>query len=163
MILPDVLGLNLNVVFCGTAAGKKSAEVSAYYAGDGNRFWKTLAEICITPRILKPAEYKELIEYKVGLTDLAKYTVGCDDKHNKDDYDIESFHKKILEYMPRAIAFNGKKSASEYYHCTTVKLNYGRQSGLIGDTIVFVLPSTSGAARGHWNIEYWREVANLAK
>jgi len=38
-MLPDVLAANLDVVFCGTAAGKRSAEVGMYYAGPGNRFW----------------------------------------------------------------------------------------------------------------------------
>ena len=43
--LPDILQPNLKVVFCGTAAGDASAKKRAYYAGPGNRFWKTLHEV----------------------------------------------------------------------------------------------------------------------
>ena len=42
MILPDVLTYNLKIVFCGTAASKKSKQVNAYYAGHGNKFWNTI-------------------------------------------------------------------------------------------------------------------------
>ena len=41
-VLPDVLEPGLTVVFCGTAVGATSAQVRAYYAGRGNRFWEVL-------------------------------------------------------------------------------------------------------------------------
>jgi G:T/U-mismatch repair DNA glycosylase len=44
-VLPDSLGPNLRVVFCGTAVGKTSASVGHYYAGPGNEFWGTLHEV----------------------------------------------------------------------------------------------------------------------
>jgi double-stranded uracil-DNA glycosylase len=62
-ILPDVLAPNLKVVFCGTAAGTQSAEVGAYYAGRGNKFWRTLYEIGLTPRQLAPHEFTSLPLY----------------------------------------------------------------------------------------------------
>ena len=74
MILPDLLKENLKIVFCGTAAGNKSAERKAYYAGAGNLFYPTLASCDLTPRILKPQEFPELLNYQIGLTDLAKFT-----------------------------------------------------------------------------------------
>ena len=40
---------------------------------------------------------------------------------------------------------------------------YGHQSGQdIGLTRIYVAPSTSGAARGFWNEDYWRLVAQAA-
>ena len=42
MILPDLLKDNLKIVFCGTAAGNKSAERKAYYAVAGNLFYPAL-------------------------------------------------------------------------------------------------------------------------
>ena len=41
-ILPDVLQPGLALVFCGTAAGKRSAAERAYYAHPGNMFWRAL-------------------------------------------------------------------------------------------------------------------------
>ncbi len=46
---PDYLAPNLRVVFCGTAAGNRSAEVGHYYAGPGNEFWPLLYRSGIVP------------------------------------------------------------------------------------------------------------------
>ena len=71
-MLPDLLAQELDVVICGTAVGHKSASLRQYYAKPGNKFWPTLYKIGLTPRILSPAEYRELLIYKVGLTDLER-------------------------------------------------------------------------------------------
>lgn len=71
MILPDVLASDLVVVFCGTAAGNRSAQMGAYYAGIGNRLWPTLHQIGLTPRLLQPTEFWQALDYGIGLTDLA--------------------------------------------------------------------------------------------
>jgi double-stranded uracil-DNA glycosylase len=56
-VLPDVLEPTLNVVFfCGTAAGKVSAEQEAYYAHPNNKFWKVLFESGLTVQRLSPLE-----------------------------------------------------------------------------------------------------------
>ena len=35
----------LKLVVCGTAAGDRSAQLGQYYAGPGNKFWRTLASL----------------------------------------------------------------------------------------------------------------------
>ena len=45
--LPDLLQPDLDVVFVGTAAGRRSADVGHYYVGAGNRFWSTLHHVGI--------------------------------------------------------------------------------------------------------------------
>jgi len=37
-------------------------------------------------------------------------------------------------------------------------VNYGQQFEREGDTIVFVLPSPSGATRGAWKEEHWAQL-----
>src|ERR1700749_3616960 len=108
MLLPDLLQDELNIVFCGTAAGNKSAERKAYYAGRGNLFYTILASCGLTPHVLKPEEYPELLNFKIGLTDLAKFTSGMDKDLKKEDYDVRSFEEKILRYQPQFVCFNGK-------------------------------------------------------
>ena len=66
MVLPDLLKSNLNIVFCGTAASKKSKKLNAYYAGPGNKFWKTLYEIGLTDIQVNPQEFKILLKYNTG-------------------------------------------------------------------------------------------------
>ncbi len=62
-VLPDVLAPGLRVVFCGTAAGKRSAELGAYYSGAGNKFWPTLHRFGLTPIQIEPQNFKSLLEY----------------------------------------------------------------------------------------------------
>lgn len=72
MILHDLLTNSLKIVFCGTAAGNKSAERKAYYAGACNLFYPTLASCGFTPRILTSKDFLILLGYGIGLTDLVK-------------------------------------------------------------------------------------------
>ena len=160
-ILPDILAPNLKVVFCGTAAGTQSAQVGAYYAGRGNKFWRILYETGLTPRLLMPAEFPTLPQYGLGLTDLAKRTFGSDTSLQTSDFDVADFRKRILGASPRVVAFNGKKSAQIYFGRGAVR--YGRQSDMLGTTIIFVLPSTSGAANGVWNPAHWHELAAFVR
>ena len=106
-VLPDQLRRGLKVVFCGTAAGTVSALQSAYYAGPGNVFWRTLHEIGLTPRRFAPCEFHLLSESDAGLTDIAKKVFGPDSKHLKADFDAAAFAERILSASPAIVAFNG--------------------------------------------------------
>jgi TDG/mug DNA glycosylase family protein len=67
--LPDQLRPNLRLVFVGTAASTRSAEVGHYYAHPGDRFWRAIHEAGITPRRYQPGEFAALIELGIGFTD----------------------------------------------------------------------------------------------
>jgi TDG/mug DNA glycosylase family protein len=156
-ILPDVLAHDLRIVFCGTAAGTRSAQVGAYYAGPGNKFWRTLAAVGLTPRVLAPLEFRSLLDYRIGLTDINKTQSGGDSQLTRAGFDAARLRARIEHYAPRALAFNGKRSAAEFFGAPV--RDYGRQPVTIGGTEVFVLPSTSGAASGFWNIAPWQALA----
>lgn len=160
-ILRDILDFDLRVVFCGTAASSESARRRQYYAGRGNKFWKTLFEVGLTPRLLDPSQFAELPKYGLGLTDLAKTESGSDADLSKNAFDIAGFEDKIRMYQPRFVCFNGKRSAREYFRIT--EISYGAKEAAIGATGIFVAPSTSGAASGSWDIEYWRQLAGLVQ
>jgi len=160
-MLPDVLDDNLIVVFCGTAVGAKSAEVSAYYAGPGNKFWRTLHAIGLTPRVLAPHEYRSLPGFGVGLTDLVKSKSGSDSVLTTGDFDQSEFAAKIRRFAPRFVGFNGKRAAQEYLG--RKKVSFGRLEEQIGRTRLFVLPSTSGAANGYWDDAPWQELGEACK
>ena len=156
MILPDVLAPALRVVFCGTAAGSKSARASAYYAGPGNAFWRTLHEIGVTPRELKPGEYEELLRYGVGLTDLCKVSAGSDREVGTTGFDVDRLVATLDEFRPDCLAFNGKRAAEA---ALTRSVKYGPQPERLGPSRVFVLPSSSAAARRYWDARHWQELA----
>lgn len=158
-MLPDVLKPNLKVVFCGTAVGDKSAKRQAYYAGPGNKFWKTLYRIGITPVQLEPEQYRELLDYGIGLTDLAKGVSGTDAKIKKSSFDVGALREKILAFEPKILCFNGKTAAQVFMGSKDI--DYGLQDMKIGKTLVFVAPSTSGAASGFWDEKYYAKLAVL--
>lgn len=158
MVLPDLLETGLKVVFCGTAVGERSARRKAYYAGPGNQFWDILAKTGLTPYRLHPEQYPALVQYGIGLTDLVKKRFGGDAALSSRDFDVEGFMAKVKRSSPIAIGFNGKKAAEVFFGR---KVNYGRQKERIGDTAIFVLPSTSGAARGFWDAKHWHELAEF--
>lgn len=160
MILPDLLAADLALVFCGTAVGAESARRAAYYAGPGNAFWPTLHAVGLTPRRLRPDEYGQLLDFGIGLTDLAKEVSGNDDVLAPDDFDVARLRLLIERYRPRLLAFTGKRAAQQFVGRPVA---YGMLVERVGDTRLFVLPSPSGAACRYWNVAPWQELARLRR
>jgi TDG/mug DNA glycosylase family protein len=158
-LLPDVIGFDLRVVFCGTAAGDASARASAYYAGPGNAFWPVLHEVGLKSTRLSPSDYARLLEYGIGLTDVCKRRSGSDRAIGREDFDVPTVVSLIEQFQPRILAFNGKRAAQLVLGHTVV---YGPQTERLAATRLFVLPSTSGAARGFWDVRRWQQLAAAA-
>tara|TARA_A100001037_G_scaffold306136_1_gene349467 strand:+ start:2595 stop:3107 length:513 start_codon:yes stop_codon:yes gene_type:complete len=158
-VLPDVLQPGLRLVFCGTAAGTASARARAYYAGPGNRFWEILFETGLTTERLRPSQFREVLRYGIGLTDMVKTASGSDASLPADSFDPDRLRDHTLALEPRFLAFNGKRSAKAFFAAS--KVDYGLQTTQLGSTSLFVLPSTSGAARGFWEPRYWHDLAKL--
>jgi double-stranded uracil-DNA glycosylase len=154
-----VLEPGLRIVFCGTAAGAVAARLGAPYAGPGNRFWWVLHETGLTPRELRPAEFRALPRYGLGLTDVAKFTSGSDSSLVRTDFEPAAVVAKVEWYAPGILAFVGKRAAHEVLGRGH---DYGRQDVHIGVTEVWIVPSTSGAARGTWDMHPWQELAAFA-
>jgi TDG/mug DNA glycosylase family protein len=159
-ILPDVLAPNLKIVFCGSAAGTKSAQLGMPYAGPGNKFWPTLHAAGFTPTLWHPSDFKKLPTLGYGLTDINKTEFGMDvDLTDGDDPD--ALRRKIMKYQPCILAFTAKRPAMVFL--ARKKLAYGFQDDTIGATRLYVLPSPSGRAGSFWDIETWRTLADAVK
>lgn len=158
-ILHDVLKPGLNLVICGTAVGDLTAASGNYYAHPSNKFWSMLHQLGLTPYCLQPSEYLLLPNFRIGLTDLVKNQHGNDDtiKFHQEQYD--ALRKKILKFKPTLLCFNGKKAAKIYFDTRYVE--YGLRAEKIGQTKIYIAPSTSGAASRWWNIDLWRQAAQL--
>jgi double-stranded uracil-DNA glycosylase len=159
-VLPDVLRPDLRLVICGSAAGTRSAQEQCYYAHPGNRFWPILFEAGLTPRRLLPAEYASVLDYGIGLTDVCKSEFGADSELSKNAYDAESVRAKIARYRPRLLAFNGLAPARAVLRRVA---GYGMQQVTIGETRIFIVPSTSGLACKHWDAAPWYELGKLLR
>ncbi|MDQ3028648.1 MAG: mismatch-specific DNA-glycosylase [Actinomycetota bacterium] len=167
-VLPDYLAPGLRIVFCGTAVSTASAERGHYYAGPGNEFWSFLHRSGLTPVLLSPEEDSRVLEFGLGLTDLAKKTAASSDAGLDPHYDINGFVERIERAAPRWLAFHGKTAARAASKAlgqgSAVAL--GKQSWTIGETPVFVVPSASAANRdpkrleGRSNrVDWFRELA----
>lgn len=160
LILPDLLQPGLALVFCGTAAGRRSAEEGAYYAHPGNLFWKALHAVELTPRLFAPAEFPLLPALGIGLTDLAKHHMGNDAELPRGAFDAAGLRERIERHAPGVLAFTSKAAARAALGGAA---GYGLQAERFGRTQLFVLPSPSGQARGHWDLGPWQALATLVK
>ena len=160
-LVPDLLDPDLKLVFCGTAPSRASAAAKAYYAKPGNKFWPSLHIVGITPRRFAPLEYPALRELGIGLTDLCKVHSGTDAQLPEGAFDIAAFHRKLLKYRPKIVAFTSKNAAQNYFgHAVDYGWHNGKKAEEPALTRFFVLPSPSGLATSYFNIEIWRELAN---
>lgn len=158
VVLDDLLKPGLQVVFCGTAAGTASARAKAYYAGPGNAFWRTLYATGLTPMQLAPSEYRRLLLYGIGLTDICKVRHGSDVEVGTVEFDVDGLRQRIAAVEPAYLAFNGRNAAQG---ALEREVEPGPQEERIGGATVWVLPSTSGAARAYWDLEPWQELARI--
>lgn len=156
-VLPDVLARGLILVFCGTAASEVSARAGAYYANPSNAFWSTLHHAGMTPRLLNPMDFRQLLDMKIGLTDLVKDASGSDHSLRWREIQRERLSGKICRFQPHIVAFTSKTAWRRWKGLSDRDVaSYGWQDDRLGETAFYVLPSPSGAARGYWNLAPWR-------
>ena len=142
--VPDVLAPGLEVVFCGINPGRVSAPAGAHFANPRNDFWRLLHEAGFTPRLLEPSEQFELPRHGVGVTNAAyRTTSGSGDLRRADFAGAAHRLERIAaELRPRFIAFVGKEAYRGTFH---ERPELGLQARQLGETELFVLPSTSPA------------------
>lgn len=142
--VPDVLGPGLRVVFCGINPGRASAAAGAAFANPRNDFWRLLHAAGFTPRVLEPAEQHDLLAFGIGLTNAARRTTRGSGDLRASDFAGARERLEILaaDVAPRVIAFVGKTA---YQGVFRKRPEHGLQERRLGDTALFVLPSTSPA------------------
>jgi double-stranded uracil-DNA glycosylase len=142
--VPDVLAPGLRVVFCGINPGFRSAAAAAHFANPRNDFWRLLADADLTPRLFVPEEQWEMLDLGFGLTNAAYRTTKGSGDLRRGDFagSAERFERIAEELRPEIIAFVGK---SAYEGVFRERPEHGLQARRLGDTQLFVLPSTSPA------------------
>ncbi len=142
--VPDVLAAGLRVVFCGINPGRWSAAAGAHFANPRNDFWRLLHDAGFTRRLFTPEEQHELPSLGYGLTNAAlRTTRGSGDLRRGDFADAaERLERLAAELKPRWIAFVGKEA---YRGTFGERPALGVQERRLGETRLFVLPSTSPA------------------
>ena len=142
--VPDVLGPGVRVVFCGINPGRASAAAGAHFANPRNDFWRLLQATGFTSRLLEPAEQFELLSLGIGLTNAARRTTrGSSDLRRSDFAEAHERLEEIARMLgPKVIGFVGKAA---YEGVFRERPEHGLQERRLGETAIFVLPSTSPA------------------
>src|ERR1700758_5070747 len=107
--VPDVLGPDLRVVFCGINPGRVSAAAQAHFANPRNDFWRLLHAAGFTSRLYEPAEQLAVLHEGIGLTNAApRTTAGSGDLRRADFAGAAARLDRIADELhPRWIAFVG--------------------------------------------------------
>ena len=121
-----------------------SAAAQAHFANPRNDFWRLLHAAGFTPRLYDPAEQLELLALGIGITNAAlRTTPGSGDLRRADFAgSAERLERLATELRPRAIGFVGKEA---YRGAFGERPELGPQVRRLGETALFVLPSTSPA------------------
>ncbi|MFL6005456.1 MAG: mismatch-specific DNA-glycosylase [Gaiellaceae bacterium] len=163
--VPDVLGPGLSVVFCGINPGRVSASAGAHFANPRNDFWRLLHDAGFTPRLYAPPEQHDLPALGLGLTNAAyRTTPGSGDLRRADfEGSAERLEQVATELRPRWLAFVGKEA---YRGAFRERPELGVQERRLGETQLFVLPSTSPANAAvpyAERLRWFRELRELAR
>ena len=142
--VPDVLAPGLRVVFCGINPGRVSAAAGRHFANPRNDFWRLLHAAGFTPRLLEPAEQRELLGFGYGVTNAAYRTTPGSGDLRRGDFEgsAERLAWMAEQLRPSVIAFVGKEA---YRGAFGERAELGLQPRSLGETRLFVLPSTSPA------------------
>ena len=144
------------MIFCGINPGHRSAAAGAHFANPRNDFWRLLHAAGFTPRLLAPKEQDDLPSFGIGITNAARRTTRGSSELRRADFagSADRLERLAHDLRPRAIAFVGKEA---YRGPFGGRPKHGLQARTVGDTRLFVLPSTSPAnaavsweERLHW-------------
>ena len=142
--VPDVLAPDLRIVFVGINPGRVSAAARAHFANPRNDFWRLLRAARLTSRLYEPQQQFELLGEGIGITNAAyRTTPGSGDLRSADFAGTAERLEGIAgDLRPQWLAFVGKEA---YRGAFGERPGLGIQERALGETRLFVLPSTSPA------------------
>ncbi len=152
MPVPDLLGPNLLVLFCGINPGLRSAELGQHFARPGNRFWKLLHAGGFTDRVLLPGEQELLPSLGIGITNLVERPTAAASELTADELRAggAGLAEKVRRVQPRCVAVLGMQAYRTAFR--QPKADVGLQPDLsgrphttgFGGVSVWLLPNPSG-------------------
>jgi len=142
--VPDVIAPGLRVLFCGINPGLYTAAVGHHFARPGNRFWPALHASGFTDRLLSPFEEQELLQLRLGVTNVVARATAAASELSHDDF-IKGgrvLRSKVRRYHPLIVAVLGVGAYRAAF--ARPKAVVGEQDEPIAGAPVWVLPNPSG-------------------
>jgi TDG/mug DNA glycosylase family protein len=150
--VPDLVAPNLRVLFVGINPGLYTAAVGHHFARPGNRFWKVLHLSGFTPRQISPFEEEELLEFRIGVTNMVPRTTATAAELHPDE--IVEGGARLLQlvetYQPATVAVLGAQAFRRAFRRPRAQI--GMQDELLGNLPVWVLPNPSGL-QAHYQLD----------
>lgn len=143
-LLADVIAPDLDVLLCGINPGLWSAATGHHFARPGNRFWPALHRGGFTPRQLRPDEQDLLIEYGMGITNLAARATARADELTRDELTAGGviLRAKVERFAPTWLAVLGVTAFRTAFGARRVQV--GPQEQEFGGARLWILPNPSG-------------------
>jgi len=142
--VPDVIAPGLRVLFCGINPGLYSGAVGHHFARPGNRFWPALFAAGFTNRLLSPFEERELLDYRLGITNIVARATASADVLTSEELVTGACRlaRKVRRYEPAAVAFLGISAYRIAFG--RLKAGLGKQRERLANAEVWILPNPSG-------------------
>ncbi len=142
-IVPDVIAMDLRVLFCGINPGLYSGAVGHHFARPGNRFWKALAGAGFTDEIFSPDEDRALLSLGIGITNIVARTTARADELSREELQAgaKRLRATVKRYRPGVLAVLG---IGAYASAFGQRAKIGLQAESPVACPVFVLPNPSG-------------------
>ncbi|MBB5964294.1 G/U mismatch-specific DNA glycosylase [Planomonospora venezuelensis] len=152
LVIEDVLGPGLEVLFCGINPGLYSAATGHHFARPGNRFWPALHRSGFTPRLLSPAEQDLLPSFGLGITNVVPRATAQAAELSAEEFRQGGVRlaRLVAEVRPRVLAVAGVTAYRTAFG--RPKAAIGPQEERVGEAPVWVLPNPSGL-NAHWTLE----------
>ena len=147
--IPDVIAPGLDVLFVGINPSLWSGAVGLHFARPGNRFWRALHDAGFTERVLSPYEGRELLERRIGVTNLVNSATASADELELDDFQrgARRIAAKVRRYRPKVVAFVGMGAYRVAFG--RPRARGGRQQERLAGAEIWVLPNPSGRTAGY--------------
>lgn len=154
--MPDVVAPGLKVLFCGINPGLYTAAVGHHFARPGNRFWPALHRAGFTPRLLQPAEERELLALGLGITNVVERATASADELSAEEMRAggERLRQKVERLRPRFLAVLGIGAYRQAFDRRQAGL--GQQAESLGTTALWLLPNPSGL-NAHYQLHDYAE------
>jgi TDG/mug DNA glycosylase family protein len=142
--IPDVVGPDLRVLFCGINPGRLSGQLGQHFARPGNRFWKLLQAGGFTDRVLSPSEQDTLPALGVGITNLVERVTATAAELDHDELraGARQLEEKVRVLRPCCVAVLGLQAYRVAFRHPQAAI--GEQPAPLATAKVWLLPNPSG-------------------
>jgi TDG/mug DNA glycosylase family protein len=139
--LPDTVGPDMRLLVCGLNPSLHSADLGVGFGRAGNRFWPAALAAGIVSVDRDP--HHALRHHGVGMTDLVKRATPRADEITNDEFrdGLARLERLCAWLRPAAVCMVG---LSGWRAAVDRKAAAGWQDHTLGDSPVYVMPSTSG-------------------